>query len=351
MADPFSLPEALWAAVHRAAGGGAWPPGSASDFTRFADQAVREGLLPLLFHDATLPPSVRERLEARTALLRLAVARAILVRNALASVARILHDEPFAVLKGADYMTRLYERPELRPMQDVDVLVPRERIDAVCDRLVEGGLVPRAAAAGARAAASYYERPFLLGDVIVEIHHSFLQRSRHRVDYASLWKRVEPAPELGPSAARLAPADAVAYHALALAKDEFTVPLVRYVDLWRMLRRWPDALPVAAGRVREWRAARALYGTLRQAARFFPELGEGETAAIARSLVGPRARAFLDRFVLPPAEEQGRAGVVTRRRQLWRKLWLLDGPRERATFAVAHAAASLSGRRSARAGK
>jgi hypothetical protein len=333
------IPDSLWAATAE----GTWPPATERDEVRLLERAGREGLLPLLFEAPGLSPSLRQRLERQRGWQRLARARAQIVADALGALGRILHDEPFVVLKGADYMGRLYPRPELRPMQDIDLLVPRSRIDHACARLEAAGLQRRAVPGAARAAPSYYERAFLLGDVIVEVHQSFLQRSRHRVDYEGLWSRRRPAPELAPTAARLEEADAVAYHTLALAKDEFTTPLIRYVDLWLMLGAWPQALREGAARAREWRAARAFYGALHQAARFFPELGEGEAAEVARRMVGPVARRFLARYVLPPREEQGRAGVVTRSRQLWRKFWLMDGMRSRLAFAARHAEATLQG--------
>ena len=49
------------------------------------------------------------------------------------------------VLKGADYMFRLYPRPELRPMRDLDILIPRRRCEALCARLRAAGLTPHVA--------------------------------------------------------------------------------------------------------------------------------------------------------------------------------------------------------------
>jgi hypothetical protein len=340
-----AVPESLWAAVQEAAGG-AWPPADAASADRFADQAAREGLLPLLFTSPAPPRVVAESLDRRRGLIRLAEARADLLSRALGVAADLLVAEPFVVMKGADYMWRLYGRPSLRPMQDVDLLVPADRLDAVCTRLRAGGFRDRPPARAARAAPSYYERAFVLGDVVVEVHQSFLHRSRHPVDYAAVWGRRVPLPRLGPSAARLDDVDAIAYHALAMAKDEFTVPLVRYLDLLLMLRAAPGALRPAAGRAREWKASRAMFAALHGLRRLFPGRPETEEIdAVAGTLQGPLARRFLARFVLPPPREQGRAGAVTRRRQLWRKFWLLDDPARRLAFAFEHAVATAGGRR------
>jgi hypothetical protein len=182
-----------------------------------------------------------------------------------------------------------------------------------------------------------------MGEVIVELHQAFLQRSRHPIDYGAVWARRVPCPQLGPSAARLGDVDAVAYHALALAKDEFTVPLIRFVDLRLMLEVGPSLLRPAAERAREWKAARALFAALFQLRAVFSDLSGGDIEAVERELQGPLARRWLARYVLPPAAEQGRAGAVTRRRQLWRKFWLLDDSRRRAAFASAYVADSARG--------
>ena len=337
------VPEALWAAVHAAAAAEPWPPSSDDTADLLLAQAGREGLLPLLFDAGELPGVVRAALERQRALLRLSEARAGILQDALRALAGLLDDEPFVVLKGADYMRRLYARPALRPMQDIDVLVPAHRLDAVSDRLLAGGLRRRAPTRAAREAPSYYERTFLLGDVIVEAHQAFLQRSRHPVDYGAVFARRVPCPDLGGGAARLCDVDAVAYHALAMAKDELTVPLIRFVDLRLMLGAGPGLLRPAAERAREWKAARAMYAALFQLRSLFPDLAGGEIEAVERELQGPLARRWLARWVLPPAGEQGRAGVVTRRRQLWRKLWLLDDTRRRIAFAAQHATDTARG--------
>jgi hypothetical protein len=229
-------------------------------------------------------------------------------------------------------------------MQDLDLLVRHHDIDQACALLERAGLRRRPPSRPARAAPAYYERAYLLGDVIVEVHQFFLQRSRHPVDYAAVWDRRQPDPAVGPQAARLSPADALAYHALSIGKDEFTVPAIRYVDLWLMVRAWPEALPAAAALSRQWRCGRAFFGALHQAARLFPELA-GDPLARAREVVGPLARRLLPRLVLPPASEQGRPGAVTRRRQLWRKFWLMDGARPRLGLLAEQAASAWRGRR------
>jgi hypothetical protein len=133
------------------------------------------------------------------------------------------------------------------------------------------------------------------------------------------------------------------YHALALARDEFFARLIRYVDLWLMLRQAPAILEGAGRRAREWRAVRALYGTLQQAASLFPELRE-ELARPASELLAPATRRFLERRVLPSLEERSILRPRRRGLQIWRKFWLMDNPGRRARFALQYAGALARGR-------
>jgi hypothetical protein len=342
MSPALSLPPSLWRRVHHAAGGPAWPPAGAAEGDRFLEAAAREGVLALAFAAGDLPPAVQEACARQRAWPALLARRAAILQSALGRLRGLLGDEPVVLLKGADYGGRLYPRFELRPMQDLDLLVPASRVEAVAERLLAGGAQPRPPKAAASRLPSHYERVFILDEVVVEVHRRFLPRARERVDYGAVWERRVPAG--APATFRLHDDDALAYHALSLAKDELTAPLIRWVDLWLLVQADPARLPAAAARAAEWGTRHALYGALRRAAQLFPELETPALAAVRDALLGPRSRRFLDRFVLPPVADQGRAGAVTRGRQLWRKLWLMDDLRLRVGFGLSHGYASLRGR-------
>jgi putative nucleotidyltransferase-like protein len=342
MNPSLSLPPSLWPLVHRAAGGEAWPPRTTKEADAFLEAAAREGVLGLAFEVDDLPEAVRAARDRQRAWPTLLARRAGVLGDALAELRRVLGDEPVVLLKGADYAWRLYPRPDLRPMQDLDFLVPESRLEAVLERLRRGGAVPRPTRSAAARLPSYYERGLWLGEVQVEPHVRFLPRARERVDYAAVWAR--KAPTAVPASFRLDDVDGLAYHALSLAKDELSAPLIRWIDLWLLLARAPGTLAAAAERAREWGTRRALYGALRRASQLFPELESRELASVRDGLLSGRVRRFLDRFVLPPVSEQGRVRAVTRRRQLWRKLWLLDDARLRLGFGLSHGYASLRGR-------
>lgn len=339
----LNLPPSLWPTVHRLAAGEAWPPSSVARATRTVTLARDEGLLFLLFAEPDLPVVVQTALDSVRALDRLNTRRTELLLIALRRVAGILADEPFALLKGAEYGLRLYPRPTLRPRADVDLLVPRERMPVVTARLAAAGLTRRFTSSVAEL-PSHHEKLFQLGDVQIDVHQSFVQRPRARVDYDAVWARRQIVAGLDFMAYRLADEDALVYHALSMAIDEFRVPLIRYVDLWLMGANRPELWESAAARAREWGVERALYGALRLAIQFLPELHGGPVDRVRRDLLTPITRGFLDRWVLPEPWEQSLGRPLPRAAQLWRKYWLMDGLRARIGFAAYHAWAVVRSR-------
>jgi hypothetical protein len=336
---PFEAPS-LWPVLQRLAGG-AWPPKDDPAATRFVKAAVQQGLLPLLLRQKACPPAVataRERYRVWENLFR---RRAETHAGAVRTLTALLDPEPFILLKGADYAHRLYPEAMLRPMQDIDILVPAPRFAAVCARFREAGLVQRFEGSPTHRVAWFGESVFDLGDVTLEVHHSFLPRARHPIDYGAVWRRRVPVAGFGVAVARLDDVDAFVYHAISLAKDEFFVRLARYVDFWLLLRTLSSLGP-ARERAREWRATHALYGALRQVQQLFPELEERHPRPAADLLPGRTSR-FLERWVLPGGEglritRQRKRGV-----QLWRKFWLMDSSWRRVCFALHYLYAVASG--------
>jgi hypothetical protein len=346
------LPSSFWSSVCSATTSGTWPPTTAADASLLVERCSWHGLLPLLFAQADLPPLVERARDEAKGWQRILEVRARLFHEAIVAVCAALGDEPAMLVKGADYALRLYPSGFLRPMQDIDVLVPADRIDAICERLVRAGLV-RQTAFGAKSEPSYHERVFFRGKIVVEVHQAFIQLERHRIDYDGIWRRRVPAEVEGRRVFRLDDVDALAYQALAMSKDEFKIPLIRYVDLWLLLRQRDGIALAAAERAREWQTARALYGALSLGCLLFPEFRTDDVReAMARALPAATRR-FIDRWVLPRPSELRRYGTRDRYPyrsrvvQLWRKACLMDTPRRRMAFAVSHARATL-GRKGAR---
>jgi hypothetical protein len=337
------VPPSVWSALARAAGIPRWPPADASEALRVVEQAAREGLLPLLFEADPATPDMAGALQTSAAWRLVFRRRAGALAHTVSRLAEVLDGEPFVLLKGADYAWRLYPRPDLRPMQDLDILVRQARIEAVSRCLLRAGAVQRFVRTAAMRSRDHYERVFTWHAVTIEVHRSFAQPSRHRVDYEAVWERRAPLAVAGTAAFRLSDVDGLAYHALSMAKDEFCCRLVRYVDLWLMVRGREDILAAGLARAREWEAVRAYYAAVREAMVVLEGLrGTVADALLARALGSP-TRAFLDRWVLPDPRRPWGEANRSRTLQLWRKFWLLDGSARRLAFAAAHARGVLAG--------
>lgn len=331
----------LWPRVSRILGDPVWPPASDTAADRFVRECSWHGLLPLLFRATGLPQIVADALHRSRGWRRAFALRAAIFERALGELSEQLRGEHYVLLKGADYSERLYGSFELRPMEDIDILVPAERYRDVCRELEQAGLFPMFRGTPATRADSFYERAFLMGNVTIEVHQAFIQRARHRIDYAAVWSRVEPG---SGGALRLADADAVAYQALGLAVDQFFARLIRYLDLWLMIRDQPGLVATAARRAKEWHAARAYYGAIRMTCRIFPDLASPDLETVLADLLSPSARRFLDAHVLPPPIEMRRHELPRRHVALFRKFALMDGLTRRVAFVASHLAQDSTGR-------
>jgi hypothetical protein len=330
-----TLPPELWPRFLRLALGDADPPpldGAATQ--RLLTFAAEEGLAPLLFSEAALPPNVRTALTGSLAIRALYLRRMQLQQTAARTLTEVIGSDSFVFLKGFDYRYRLYERPELRPSSDIDVYVPPPLVDEVVARLTKAGYPQVISGHGTVWAPRYFEIGFDLGEVRVEVHRSLSHRIRTTVDYDALWREREPFDAGGFPAFRLSPLHALAYHALNLAKDELAAPLIRFVDLQRMLALWPELVPHLPAIAREWQLERAVYASLRMVTTLFPSTRSADIDAAMGSLLSKRTRRFLDTRVIPDRTTQLAGHVDGRGLQLWRKYWLTDRVWRRFAFAV-----------------
>jgi hypothetical protein len=319
------LPTNLWPLV-AAAAGVTWPPRDAEALRLFITRCGTESLLPLLFADS--PAEVAPALRGWKALQTANERRAGVIRAVTESVPSLVGEE-FVFLKGSDYGRRLYPSSELRPQVDIDILVPRERVNVIAKRLEQLGhrrfyLVP------SHASQRWPDQSFDLGEVTLELHHSFVQRSRARIDYDEIWQRRRPFA----NAARLDDADAMLASVINIAKDDLAVPLIRYLDLWLMLQSDPALFDVAARRARTWRIANAFHAVMRTASTLFPDLPVSLPQRALDTLIAPRGAAI----------RRDRGRNVTRLQLLWRKWWLIDGVARRIGFVLDAAMMSVEGR-------
>ena len=329
------LPPSLWDVVALRATGARWPPETQSRAELVARACLDEGLLPLLQAEPALPLLVRDAVRRATS-SRLHVDRDHALRRGLRRALELIGSE-VVVLKGSDFAHRLYVDPALRPMFDVDLLVPLARAAEVRAHLEYAGAAPIFHGPATRV-SSYHEVAFDFEGILLELHHSFVQRPRHHIDYDAIWLARVPVDVLGVPTARLCDVDAIHYLLLSIALDSLAPPLLRYVDLWIMLRAAPEALEGALDRAHKWATVRAAYAALTEAGRILPELNGESHQRLRESLLPASERRWIDRYVLPRTPIR-----PTRAYQLWRKLWLLDNTRRRGAFLAYHACAVAQG--------
>jgi hypothetical protein len=318
------VPRELWPIVGRLAASGGWPPRGDAEVAAFFDLADRQRLLPLLLADEDVPPQIaaaKARFRAAEALNR---RRFELSRDAILELKRVLGADAFVIYKGADYRHRIYSRPELRLMSDVDIYMPPETIPAALAKLAAAGYARKFSDFGAAFSPWHHEYSIAVGSVHVELHRSLCQRVRANIDYAGMWRRREWFERDGVSGYRLSAADAILVHAFQLARDEFSTELNRYVDLYLLLQQYEGELALCVTRAKAWGIERPFFGALHVVSTIFPSARTAAVTAAIERLLSPSIRRFLIDRVLPdPASEPG-GRVGGRLVQLWRKFSLID---------------------------
>src|SRR5262249_27548899 len=160
---------------------------------------------------------------------------------------RILGSEGFLFYKGSDYRHRLYDRPEQRPMTDLDVYIPWAQLPAAMRKLAAAGY-PRQYTYFPAFSPPPYQLSVSVRGGLIELHRRLSERVRAAVDYDGVWRRREWFEHDGVSGYRLSPADAILAHAFHLAKDEFSSDFIRYLDFHLMLRQYQGELETCVER-------------------------------------------------------------------------------------------------------
>jgi hypothetical protein len=329
------VPPELWPIVHRLATAREWPPRDDADTTAFFNYVNGQKLLPLLLSDDDLPATVIAAKPRFRALEFLYRKRFELARDAILELQRVLGADTFLFYKGSDYCHRLYDRPEFRPMADVDVYVPPAELPGALRKLETAGYPRKYAGHGAAFSPSHHEIPVVIGSVLVELHRGFAQRVRAAIDYDGIWRRRVWFERNGVGGYRLSPTDAILGHAYGLAKDEFTSELSRFLDFYLLLQQGEDELDQCVKRARDWQIERALFGALHVTSAMF---ADARTPAVHRAmdtLLDLPTRQFLIDKVLPDPTTEPSGWVSGRRIQIHRKFALIDRSWRRIAF-VAH---------------
>jgi hypothetical protein len=168
-------------ALHKRTPIAAGAPVTADDWNRILVMARQHRLRPLLYwqlsncpQSAALPKSVEDELAAE---FRLRTLQSLELRGAIIRIQRCLREHGIegVFLKGAFLAFQVYPHPALRPLRDLDILVPRQQSLAAFDALMNAGFARYDARSGDPAAAALYRKhlPPLIsksGSVLVELH-------------------------------------------------------------------------------------------------------------------------------------------------------------------------------------
>ena len=334
----MTVPCELWPIVFYLATSNKWPPRDEANVIAFFDFAHRESLLALLMSDENVPATVaaaKQRYRVLDALYR---RRYELSRDRVFELQRVIGREAFLLLKGMDYQHRLYARPGLRPMADIDILVQSTKMNSILKRLTSEGYSLKYGGHGAFYAPNRHEVAVVIGNVCIDVHRRFAQPFRTGIDYDAMLQRKESFEREGIFGYRLAPVDAILSHAYSgLAMDEFTPPLIRYVDFYLLLQRYEDELGECVSRAKAWGIERALFSALHITSTLFPSAQTTAVNNAINQLLDARTKRFLVKRVLPNPAKERSGNISGRYMQLWRKFSLMDRTWRRLAFVAYYA--------------
>ena len=234
--------------------------------------AVYYGLAPLLFkrlkggdERASVPAEAWERL--RQAYFVSADRNVRLHRN-LGSVLRCLRGSgiPVIVLKGAFLAETVYGDVALRPMCDVDLMVPRADLPRAQAVLLDmGGVHQRLEDIEQCVTTPFHLPPVVIRGLPVEIHWTVAPPSgTFRIDAAGLWNRAHPVTIAGVEVLALSPEDLLLHLSLHFCYQHLLATLKSFCDIAEAIHRFRDETDwtQVAERAREWRASRYVSLTL-----------------------------------------------------------------------------------------
>jgi hypothetical protein len=242
---------------------------------RVIASASRLGLAPLLYRNLSrsqfreqVPPAVMASL-ARSA--HAAACQMTLQIEALRSIVEALRAEGIdpVLLKGAAIALTLYDQPSLRMMQDIDLLVPADRVSVAIKSLERHGYRSAVTDRGADFYLSHHHATPMVsrgGRVVVEIHRGLIPgEAGLRLDPAPFIERAIRLGSADSSYRVLSPEDQILHACLHLSYcDRFVGKLRDLMDLHALVEarsgklEWGRMLE-AAGALE---VARSLYSTL-----------------------------------------------------------------------------------------
>lgn len=239
------------------------------DWSGFLHETANQRLLPVTYwlirqHGLACPPEVR-RIMASAYVRQKSLAEA--QTQALCEVVAALTATGIdsVVLKGGVLAHTIYPEPGLRPMDDVDILVPPDRIEHARQVLLD--LDFRAPAAETRFDRLQHQLPIAQRTrdghtVCVELHHSLFNRIVDgSFDYSTLERPLSRFALRGVTLQHLAPLPFLWMHYRGLRKLAEPLRTIQLLDMAVLAERLPERFSGEALRLRHpelWHALHAL---------------------------------------------------------------------------------------------
>lgn len=232
------------------------------------EQARRHEVAPLLYRrvrDRQLTPPA-ETLTSLHQASRLTAVRNLMLYHELSKVLPRFAEQglPVVALKGLHLSELVYCDPSLRPMGDIDLLAPADKLQESYNLLLSMGYQAPPFANAAKEAHRHHHLPSLVkpNTAIIELHWNLVAPgSPHTIDLKALWQRAQPAALAGAQAQVLCPEDLLLHLALHFNNHNFRLELRHLYDLLAALERYQDSLcwDALLDRSRQWRAQHCLF--------------------------------------------------------------------------------------------
>ncbi len=170
-----------------------------------------------------VPPHVLQKLQR---LKYASLARNMLLQDELSSILSAFNKEgiPVIVLKGSALLGSIYRDISLRPMSDLDLLVPPEHLDvAEAVALHKDYASVAASSVKEHARTSWQHLPCMINlkkGIALEIHHKIVgSDSQFHFDISSFWSRAQPFSVAGTVAKKFAPEDQIVHLCIKILLD------------------------------------------------------------------------------------------------------------------------------------
>jgi|WetSurMetagenome_2_1015567.scaffolds.fasta_scaffold25747_2 hypothetical protein len=224
-------------------------------------------LTPLLYSrlkqsdaQACVPADVWEGLQRA---YRASAVRSMVLYGKLRKVLQRLHDSGIKVivLKGAYLAEAVYSDVALRPMVDIDLLVPKAELSRAQAILRDMGAGQQQVVnTESRDRQRLHLAQVLIRDLLVEIHWTItLPIGPVKVDSTGLWDRARPVTIAGVEVLALSPEDLLLHLCLHVCYQHFLEEGLRpFCDIAQTILRFRGEIdwPQVVARAREWGASR-----------------------------------------------------------------------------------------------